>query len=321
MNLSDTDEARAWLAQFEPSDQPFARLLLEGLVLVSRQDFERDLQTLILLEAKRALAPVVLVPIRETKHLESYYEPDTGEHRRNAKARLLSPDSLPGSEAIVAQIMTTLTRINSNLFVKAPADLSSIRKARCRSIFFVDDLIGSGNRVNEFFDVFNKHPTIKSWYSFRWIRFYVITYSVTEFGKQQVLEREDRPPEKISYIRKCPTFDEMPWTPQQRKAIEDICIRYNPGKNSSFALGFKESKGMMIFEHSVPNNAPAILWKSGYDWKPLFPKAVLPSLAHLFRLPPIDLEQKLNELGQPRLARGAWHLLANPYLRKVVLVP
>lgn len=331
MILSETKEAISWLNQFEEDDRPFARLLLNGLVLINQQEFVRQLQELILNEAQKVPTPIALVPVREAKPNEaaqnptSYYTPIRGKKKqmRNAKAPLLFKNSFPGSEAIVANIMTQLKRGDrQNRFVPSPS-LPNLRDAHCRTVFFVDDFIGSGTRVNEFITAFSIHPTIKSWYSYGYFRYFVLTYSLTSEGEKNVLKRKNRPPAKINYVKKCPTFKQMHWTYDQTRKIEEICKKYTPTNKTDFALGYRESRGMLAFEHSVPNNTPAILWASGYGWQPLFPRrSVSPSLAKSFKLPSPkdDLEMKLNQLNQARLARNNWHLTATDTFVKIILV-
>jgi len=89
------------------------------------------------------------------------------------------------------------------------------------------------------------------------------------------------------------------------------------------ALGFKKTKGMMAFEHSVPNNLPAILWKVARGWKPLFPNRAVPvELTDYFKLSPVEdrIEESLKKLGQIKLASGQWILQASPLIKKIILV-
>jgi hypothetical protein len=49
-----------------------------------------------------------------------------------------------------------------------------------------------------------------------------------------------------------------------------ICSVSNP----SFALGYGDIGGLLVFDHNTPNTTLPLLWDNGNGWKPLFPRAV-----------------------------------------------
>jgi hypothetical protein len=317
--LSDSNTSKVWLNQFIESDQEYAKLLLDSLTLISEQRLVRDLQTLIDFELNDLEKPVALIPVREMARGQTYYRPI---NNRNAKPNLIGSHSFPGSEAIIANIATRMSRLNKgrNNILSTPS-LKKIRDSHCRSVLFVDDFIGSGTRVNSFFESFYKNKTIKSWTSYKYISFYVFTYSITNLGLRNV--ESTKRFRDIKYVLKCPTFDEQDWTWEQRERIEKLCKLYAPVGSEDMALGFNKTKGMMVFEHSAPNNLPAILWKVARGWKPPFPNRAVPiELTAYFRLPPIEerIEQSLKRLGQIKLANGQWIAEASPLIKKVILV-
>ncbi|HEY0771540.1 MAG TPA: hypothetical protein VGD31_14540, partial [Sphingobacteriaceae bacterium] len=199
-------------------------------------------------------------------------------------------------------------------------DLKSMRERHCHTIFFIDDSINSGKRITSFLDEFESHKTIKSWLSYKLIHFHVLTYAATDIGITAVKSRSSNP--TLTYVKKYPTFDDMLWTRDQRKAIEDICMRYAP-KGKQMALGYQETKGMLIFQHSVPNNIPGILWQSSTRWIPLFKGRVVPDqviAAFNYSSVEEEIEIRLQQLGQHQLSKGAWLPLADPYVTKIILV-
>lgn len=318
MKLSETLLARRWLGQFSSADRLPATLLLDSLVLISYERLVRDLLDLIENESQNVQQPIALIPVREVEHDQSYYGHS---HNKDAKPKLLFAASFPGSEAIIAQLFTTVKRLSESryTFVDSPS-LRNMREAKCRSIFFIDDLVGSGNRLKRFLDAFEQHKTIKSWYSYGLIQYYVLAYSITEIGGKNILHRVRSPEPK--YVMKCPTFDSAPWTEQQKAEIEDICRRYAPKKHME--LGYEATKGLLVFGHSVPNNIPSILCDQNRAWKPLFPNRavpmeLLPVFASYFSVED-EIEQKLSELGQIRLSQGTWLSVSSPYLKRVILV-
>jgi hypothetical protein len=50
------------------------------------------------------------------------------------------------------------------------------------------------------------------------------------------------------------------------------------GKHRSHPLGFENSQGLIVFEHSVPNNTLPIIWSSKNNWIPLFARSAEASL-------------------------------------------
>ena len=146
-----------------------------------------------------------------------------------------------------------------------------------------------------------------------------MAFSVTDVGYHAAAKI--RRLSELKYVAPCPTFDSAAWSPEQRNAIIDICRRYAPNKHMQ--LGFADTKGLLIFEHSVPNNVPGILWKESKKWKALFPQRAVPSsLLKAFVTMPVtdDIELYLEELGQSRLASGHWRSMASPYIVKIILV-
>lgn len=317
--LSENENSINWLNQFIESDKEYAKLLLDSLVLISEHKLVRDLQTLILGELEGLEKPVALVPVREMATGQSYYKPT---NNKNAKPNLLGSNSFPGSEAIIANIATRLSRSfkYKNDIVGTPS-LKNMRLSHCRSIIFVDDFVGTGKRINSFYEAFNMNKTMKSWASYKLIKFNVFAYSMTNVGLDSL--KESKRFNKIKYVYKCPTIDERSWTIHQKERVEKICEHYAPKDSEEYALGFNKTKGMMVFEHSAPNNLPAILWKVGRGWKPLFPNRAVPvEMAEYFKLPSIEsiLEERLRELGQIRLAGGSWILQASPLIKKIILI-
>jgi hypothetical protein len=72
-----------------------------------------------------------------------------------------------------------------------------------------------------------------------------------------------------------PDFDSAGWTAEQRKDVEYFCAkfardRYNGG------LGWKGSAGLLVMQHTAPNNLPMVLWQTRGPserrdgWYPLF---------------------------------------------------
>ena len=316
-HLSESPEAKQWLEQFSERDRSSARLLLDSLTLVSRDETMRVLeQTLVdFVEAVFLHDPISLVAVRKTLSKEESY---FSLHTKHEKPKLVTNRSFPGSEALIANLFKNLVRLDRNKFLDH-ANLVRLKNKKCRRIIFVDDVIGSGDRVSGFIKLYTRHPTIRSWLSYGLIRIFVIAYSGTELGVRRVKALK-----YVSAVRvgkSCPTFDDASWSDKERDAVESLCRMYSPRDQNP--LGHKETGGLLVFEHSVPNNTPPILWANEGGWRPLFPDRTVPSrLTAYFGRPPSDeeLRNRLARLGQTQLARGEWLNVADPQIRKVILV-
>jgi hypothetical protein len=321
MNPSDTELGRAWLGNFTEEEQAPARLLLDGLDLVGQDRLRTDLTREIERLATTLPTPIALVPVRELGLGQSYFATST----RDAKPALLNAGSFPGSEALIANIATGLRRgdANEGPFVGAPS-LRNMRDARCRTVLFVDDFSGSGDRILHFDRSFRRHPTIRSWLNLKWIQLHVVVFAATEGARTRLAAhfREDR----VHIHRMCPTFATRPWTPSERATVEALCSKYYLPTVKAGPYGYKGSRGLMAFLHSVPNNLPPLLWQRGRrrgPWRSFFRNQAVPSdLNSLFgdASPEQRADETLQRLRQRRLAEGEWRLAAGGETTRILLV-
>src|SRR5260370_1154890 len=100
-DLLHSGRVKKWLSQFAPADKTPMMYLLEALRFVSSSQFQRAMVDHIGTLASTCQSPIALVPIREMGETESYFG-----RGRSSKALVLDPVAYPGSEAIVAQILT-----------------------------------------------------------------------------------------------------------------------------------------------------------------------------------------------------------------------
>jgi hypothetical protein len=321
IGLSETTLGKKWLAQFLEADRATARLLLDSFVLVGDADLREGLRMLVEKEAATAQFPIALVPIRKVSEDYSYFKIGN----KDSVPKVVLSGSLPGSEGLIANLAKAARKADTTgRLMTGIASLPNLRAAKCRTVFFLDDCIGSGKRVRDFINAFSRHPTIKSWRSYPKLEYRVLVYAATDVGMRKVAARKV----SIRYIRTFPVFSEMNWSDHEEAAIRALCKKYAP-REDEFALGFGETKGMLVFAHSVPNNLPAIVWRggtnpvSGKRWTPLFPGRSVPTgLLTAFRESSLQtrVETRLARLGQPQLSRGRWLKHADDYVRKVILV-
>jgi hypothetical protein len=321
MQPSETDRGHKWLSNFKDEDQPAARLLLDSLEFVGQDQLRNGLLQLIESLAEKLPSPIALIPARELEATQSYYSLKN----RDAKPSLLLPNSFPGSEAIIANIAQSLRKQQRNKgpFVASPS-LRNMRSAKARAVLYIDDFSGSGKRITKFHEAYRRHPTIKSWESYKLISYHV-AYAMTPTAHDRLSKLFGS--DNIHVARICPTFSTQNWTSEEHENVERVCREYTCWGKQGYELGYDKSRGLLVFSHSAPNNLPAILWqldaRTSAHWSPLFPDRSVPSdLSPLFEESTYGarLTSSLHRLAQTRLARGDWRDEASPELKNVLLV-
>ncbi len=311
--LELTSRGSDWVRQFDVTDRELAQRLLSGLTLVSHSVFDRSIDRLIRLKASEIPGPIALYAAREISNRRKGFSLRGDKAKRQTKTKRATIDAVGrgpdvGSEARVASTIRSIAKSEPTKFLNHPT-IEVMREARCRAVFVVDDIVGSGKRTRDFIDALWVDRSLRSWWSLKRIRFVAIAYTGSNIGIRHVLRARCHP----SYLvdRGCPTFHNLPWTPKLVGDIISLCDRY--GRYTSkpnFALGYRHTMAALVFEHGAPNNVPAILWAPETrkaPWKPLFPsRTVLPEEKSAFppeviRRDPITV---LIDVGQARLAQA-----------------
>lgn len=313
--LALTSRGEAWLSQFDSKDLDQANQLLRALTLVSHTEFERQLTTLLIQQGETLPGPVALYATREVDPAVPYFD-------RSGHSSVAFDGSDLGSEARIANLIRNLSRGNPKKYLNNPT-IGEMRRSHCRSVFVVDDFIGSGERTAEFIASLWLSSTLRSWNSLHLIGIRAVAYSATEKGRKRV-EKERSKPEVI-IVRDCPTFAEMPWPKAVREDVMRIVDRY--GRKTSlpgFARGYEETAAAIVFEHGCPDNCPAILWApENADWRPLFPqRSVLAADASAFPPEIVRRDPTLTmiEAGQARLAGSGSLSKKGPIATELLLV-
>ena len=270
----------------------------------------RTLQNQVHSAAERADGPVALFAVRELRSSECYFKTIPSTSRKSRPYSTMSavaPSGFVGSEGHIASIINGIARSDQTKYLSHPT-IHTMRVNKCRRIILVDDLIGSGNRIVQFIDSMWQSKTISSWTSLQYIKFNVVVYAATSQGKHSV-ETSNHSPSVSSYIE-CPTFPGLPWSRARRQRIHKLVKKYSDRiqAKSTMYWGYQNTFSSLIFEHSCPNNVPAILWAraaKGKTWNPLFiNRSVDTQLQSCFpneiaRRDPISV---LVDAGQQRLA-------------------
>lgn len=276
MLLEDTPQAQDWLKQFEVVDQQVARQLLRRLDLVSETDFEQRIQALV--EGLFASIP------QENFALFAVTEPPPTTFEIDQVRRV------PGSSADrIKHLIENLSRVHGER-VRSNPTVDSMRKDRVRNIILVEDFIGTGDRITDYWR--ERAPkSVKSWISYRWTRLWIASYAVMDQGRyamRRVLPIDDARIATVVPQR----HDKLMLT----RPMEHIARKYGARLVGSNWRGYGGGGGLTVFQHSCPNNAPAILWFAKGRFRPLFPGRGIPP----------DLQKSFGQFNAPAAAEDLW---------------
>ncbi|TYL54033.1 hypothetical protein FYC51_10575 [Agromyces mariniharenae] len=236
-------------------------------------------------------------------------------------------DSEPGSEALMAHLVNEVRRATpQELLVPTPLTLEGLRGVRARTLLFLTDYIGSGHQVITYVDAWCRHPTIRSWRSFGFIRVVVMAYASTIAGKRLV--EADTHIDALELVEVAPALGAWTRIIDDPK-IAEVCRLYaRRGRLRGAPLGYQDSAGLFATSFSVPNNLPAILIRRSPRWMPFFEgRSVTATLAEEIgeHHPDIEVADEVAAVGDARLAaryreggiEARWH----DYLGLLALLP
>lgn len=278
---SETEQGILWLSNFNAEEQRAGELLINSLRIISSTDFGIALSELLRRLKENAIKPLAIYPIRELPtelaSLANVSEARVPQERISdgtymPALPLDQPfEPLPGSEGIAGNIIRTVIGHHPDpSLASSPKTLEELRQTRPRTIVLVDDYSGTGDRVTQYVDSWMHHPTIRSWYSYKLIKFHVALVAAS--GQALVNLRKHRRIEDIHYCEQAADFQTAMWSVEEQQEIQQLCIKYSD--SPKFELGFQGARGLLVLQHTVPDNLPAILWqttcKRVRNWMPFF---------------------------------------------------
>lgn len=295
--LKEQEKTQLWLDQFDqPNDRQLAETLLDSINYCPLNEFKNSLTKLIKtelplkqpsalfiereLQKTKAPLPPPVYKQQLTLRSESKSKPKK-RHLRAYGSAMQAVQSLTyttqdvGSEGFVAFIGNTVCRSNPIRFLLQPT-AENVRNSKVRNFVILTDFIGSGKRAFDMLDAMWNVASIRSWHSFKFVKFWVLAYSGTQQGIAKVQKHRFAP--KVRVVTECPTlfnsFDE------DLDEMVELCKTY--GAHSSTPLGWENTAALLTFEHGAPNNMPAIFVSEkntgNKRWAPLFPKRVTDNL-------------------------------------------
>ncbi|QHA81538.1 hypothetical protein E3Z27_07485 [Pseudomonas mediterranea] len=295
--LKEQEKTQLWLDQFDQrNDRQLAEMLLDSINYCPLNEFKNSLTRLIKselplkqpsalfiereLQKTRGTLPPPVYKQELTLKSQSKSKPKK-RHLRAYGAAMQAVQSLRyttqdvGSEGVVAFIGNTVCRSNPTRFLLQPT-AENVRKSKVRNFVILTDFIGSGKRAFDMLDAMWNVASIRSWHSFKFVKFWVLAYSGTQQGITRVQKHRFAP--EVRVVTECPTlfnsFDE------DLDEMVELCETY--GAHSSTPLGWERTAALLAFEHGAPNNMPAIFVSEkntgNRRWAPLFPKRVTDNL-------------------------------------------
>ncbi|TDV43692.1 hypothetical protein CLV71_115155 [Actinophytocola oryzae] len=252
----------------------------------------------------------VLLPILSAEDIPGSNQPG---HRHVAYTTFSPGDpisSTPGSEGAVGNLIRDFTGDRPgrepSMWLHPATDVYDLYRRRCRAFVLVTDYSGSGTQVQRYADMLVRHPRIRSWRSFGWIKIVVVAYAVSAVAHRRIARTSSV--DRLLVAAPAPSFETADWTKEEQKQVEHICRRYVPrSKSSGTGLGFAGSAGLFVMHTGVPNNVPEILRSRRKGWYRFFDGRVFPSelVAELGAyVPNRDLGRVVKQASQARLSKA-----------------
>lgn len=270
--------------QFDESDRRLAQILLDTVRFVTVSEIMRAIGLKLerythsgTVQEKLAIVPVFSEEDFTPLFVGPFREEGPAMFREFNPCQNLS--AAPGSEALVANLIRGVGRRQPEGSTVVPAfDLDDLREHQVRTVVCVTDFIGSGQQVVDYVNAWYRNATIKSWHSYRKIRFDVLAYSATASGLARV--KNNPRVREVSVVEMAPSLD-SPLLDSERTNIENLCRIYRKrGRLKDKPLGYASSGALFASEISVPNNLPPILRCRSSRWRPFFEgRSVSPALA------------------------------------------
>ncbi|AYV31117.1 hypothetical protein EES41_30760 [Streptomyces sp. ADI95-16] len=318
---SETRQGIEWLTNFAPGDTAAAQLLLNSLHVVSettfRQELSEQLRSTLTTDAN---VPAALYSVRSCRPTDTMFIGDV--------SPLVSSGDGGGSELIVQNILRPTERsLDTAVVARSATTIDVLRARRVRSLVFVSDYAGSGEECLAYARAWLRNATIRSWRSLKLVRLHLMLFASTTAGLRRI--RSSGLYDQVSVIHHGMDFASMQWSRQEAERVSELCVEY--ARRPEEGLGWSRSGGLLVFEHTVPNNLPAILRQTkgrtrrpDGQWAPFFMNRVVPPglMRELVGYrPEYDPLLGLRAVGQVRLARaGEHHTRARGGIRHLVEV-
>ncbi|RZV38330.1 MAG: hypothetical protein EVJ48_07200 [Candidatus Acidulodesulfobacterium acidiphilum] len=269
--IEESSNILAWLKQFKDYERPTAISILTHLKFISRDSYSTWFNKNIypFLQGNEKFA---FYAIRKMEATEELWEGNGDIINRPAEKL--------GSEDFVISLIN-----NNNNFFDHPS-IDKLKKEKINNIVLIDDAIGSGKRASTYIRKFINQKTLKSWWSYGIIKLYILSFARTIESEKIILDslpgsnhhkRKYKKSEKINFnspIIYTNKFLSKRWGAEYEHILKLCDSKTDIPEN--YRRGFGKVMSNIIFEHSVPNNIPGMLFCKKNHWLPLFPNRTIP---------------------------------------------
>lgn len=258
MLLEDHPKSIEWLKQFRGGDRLLAVFLLRSVVLVSEKEFSAELIRRLDELGKNTKKPLAVFSVTDS------FDPailDT------CLPPTITHGSTYGSEDRIGHTLTKLAKTRKGKLLVNPS-LKAMRSTKLDDIVLVDDLIGSGRRMEGFWKSW-ANATLRSWLSGHHFKLHIWSYG----GHQKGIERVKR---RVPYLMPGSLVIHRTFPKNIREWNTEIVTLIDEYGSKTGKTRAKRGVGNimlpLVFQHGCPNNAPSMLWSGGKTWKALFPE-------------------------------------------------
>jgi|GEM_PF-4171628 len=280
-SLRATEAGEAWLGNFDDDEVAVAAALLASVEVVSRSQFARELTRVLDRHVATLSGPVALFRVRSLSRqaraafLGAPAQRDQPLENQEGNAALVEPSrlatnpetfglpELSGSALEVAHVVDRWVRRYKDRVYVDPS-IVEMRERRVRHIVLVSDIASSGKELGDFAAFLSRNPTIRSWISYGLVEVSFAVHSVVESSLNLLLTSG-----VVGYHRLAPTLESMDWSREDRQAVTELCMKYSD--KQKYGLGWGDVGLTSIYEHSVGNGLPMILWQEQSDGRPWTP--------------------------------------------------
>ena len=282
--LSDTEQGKAWISNFETADQHLAIKLLDQLRIIDSDTMHFHLESLLksLINENHIQKPILFVNALSHEDMEKVHP---GQRVFEIFQNCFPNDFLssnPGSEAPMARFIRDFIRAAPTEEVKqklwiSPSQISSkkqLHDLKCRTIAILTDFCSSGQQLLEYAKCWVRNSTIRSWRSSQYIRIVGVSFAYSKSAYEKARLRHS-PVDALYGYNVMPTFDTCGWTAQEQDEIRSFCNKYTPNRFKQQSLGYHNSQSLFVVIPAISNNLPWVLRpvgnkKDGSEWIPFF---------------------------------------------------
>jgi len=272
------DDYERWLAQFPPSDRPFAQKLVQAFRYYSLRRMNAVLRQLYLQVVERAGVP-------------------------EDRLRFIPVGYVAKSGSVIAYYFRKQNKLKEDRFLSS--NHVGILESNAGLVpVLIDDFIGSGHQsLQVVTELRAAAPTFEG---------KVVFAAVVGLQPGLELLRRDAGIVPIAadivQTSELPFADPSPIFPDssERQAALEAITKYGRRLYAQHPLGYARSQGLIGFFYSTPNNTLPIFWSSEDGWTPLLPHGEsFRDPSYLFG-PPSGLSEQLAQRGPRRpLTEGA----------------